>query len=395
MFFWIGAGLLAAVTALIIVSPLFIRRKQEVDEKASDLAVYRDQLSELEADIARGVLSATEAETSRIEISRRLLAVDARRSDATTGSLSPNSKLALAGLLTAFMLGSLGLYSVIGSPTLPDQPLAERMKRIPQEEAEARFAELREPPATLGEREAELLDRLREVLAERPDDLTGHRLLADNLGSVGDFSGAWRAQDKVLAILGEGVAAEDVSRKAELMIYAAGGYVSPEVDQVLSESLQLDPSDQRARYFSAVSMAQNGRVDVAMGLWRGLLDEEGAQTPWKEFALAQMQQLSQAAGIPMPNDGLGGPTRDDIEAASEMDEADRADMIRGMVEGLSERLAAEGGTSSEWARLIRALTVLGETERAQSILEEAKATFAQDQSGLDEILEAAKEVGLE
>jgi len=65
-------------------------------------------------------------------------------------------------------------------------------------------------------------------------------------------------------------------------------------------------------------------------------------------------------------------------------------MIRGMVNGLSERLATEGGTPQEWARLIRALGVLGETARASAIWNESKEAFASDPAALSVLREAAQ-----
>ncbi len=382
------------LAALIISMPLLRGRAKAIDPGVSDMVVYRDQLRELETDVERGVLSPSEAETSRIEISRRLLAADARERAALATSPKSPSRIAVAALCCSVVLGSLGLYSVIGAPGMPDQPLAERIKRIPQEEAERQLAESVNLPRVLGAQETELLERLQTILSDRPDDLKGHQLLASTLDSIGDHAGAWRAQESVVRILGEDATADDISRQAELMILAAGGYVAPEADQVLARALQTNPSDQRARYYSGMSLAQNGKPDLAMRLWNGLLSEGAPDAAWKDSVIAQMRQLSESTGAPLPQTALRGPTQEDIEAASEMSEDDRTAMIRSMVEGLSDRLATEGGSSAEWARLIRALGVLGETEQAGDIYSEAQETFASDTDALAEIKSAAESVGL-
>jgi len=61
---------------------------------------------------------------------------------------------------------------------------------------------------------------------------------------------------------------------------------------------------------------------------------------------------------------------------------------------LSERLASEGGSPAEWARLIGALAVLGEKPRAQSIFDEAKSVFASDETALGTVTDAARNAGL-
>ena len=89
-----------------------------------------------------------------------------------------------------------------------------------------------------------------------------------------------------------------------------------------------------------------------------------------------------------------GPSAKDIEAASEMSTEERDQMIRSMVQGLSERLATEGGSASEWARLIGALGVLGDTEQARNIWTEAQGIFAADQQAMEMLRQAAQSAGV-
>ena len=77
-----------------------------------------------------------------------------------------------------------------------------------------------------------------------------------------------------------------------------------------------------------------------------------------------------------------------------MSAEDRKEMIRGMVERLSDRLATEGGPPEDWARLISALGVLGETERARAIWTEAQAGFRRHHAALKTVNDAAVNAGL-
>jgi cytochrome c-type biogenesis protein CcmH len=90
-----------------------------------------------------------------------------------------------------------------------------------------------------------------------------------------------------------------------------------------------------------------------------------------------------------------GPTAEQMEAAAEMSPEERMEMIRGMVGGLSDRLATEGGPVEDWARLIGALGVLGEAEQARAIADEAEEVFAGDDLALSMIAEARMRAGLE
>ena len=395
MLFWLFAGLMTIVTALVVALPILRQHKGSQQDATSDLAVYRDQLKELDAEVARGILSASEAETSRTEISRRLLAADARQKSQAPPVSHAKSHGVKLGLFATLIVGAPLLYNAIGSPDVPDQPLSERTLKLTQAEAELQIAESGTQIARdLEAREQELLTRLQTALLERPDDLRGHRLLVQTLSSIGDFAGASAAQSDVIRILGENASADDYVEAAELMIFAAGGYVSPEANQSLAQALQLHPTDQRARYYSGVSMAQDGKPELAMRLWATLLSEGPADAPWKEPVRAQMLALSSSTGLPMPGQELRGPTQEEIKNASEMSDLERQDMIRGMVEGLSNRLANEGGTPEEWARLIRALGVLGDTDQAQAIYKEAQTTFAENRDGLATIADAARGLNL-
>jgi cytochrome c-type biogenesis protein CcmH len=89
-----------------------------------------------------------------------------------------------------------------------------------------------------------------------------------------------------------------------------------------------------------------------------------------------------------------GPSAGDVEAAEDMDPEARREMIRGMVARLSDRLATEGGTAQDWARLINAYGVLGEAEQAGRIWAEAQTVFADSPERLATVRAAAETAGV-
>ena len=111
-------------------------------------------------------------------------------------------------------------------------------------------------------------------------------------------------------------------------------------------------------------------------------------------------EVALAAGVkdyilpPLPNLEKSGPSNEEIEAAGEMSGEERLAMIKGMVEGLGQRLNTEGGPPEDWARLIRSLTVLGSIKQAQAILLEAQAAFKEHKEGLTLINQTAARIGL-
>ena len=137
---------------------------------------------------------------------------------------------------------------------------------------------------------------------------------------------------------------------------------------------------------------------MAFSLWRALLTEGPADAPWMGPIREQIEELAWRAGehrfqLP-PEQALPGPSQADMANAAEMSDEDRQAMIRGMVDRLSDRLASEGGTPEEWARLIGALGVLGDTDRAKTIWAEAQTVFAGKDDALATIRAAAEQAGV-
>ncbi len=403
MVFWIAAaGIGLAVTALLLLALL---RGSDTEEPSAsyDLRVYRDQLREIERDVARGVVPDDEAERLRTEISRRVLDADRAMAADGGGMAAPRGvTLAMGLLVAAVMLGGVWTYLRLGAPGYPDMPVAERLARAdelyrsrpPQAAAEAATAD-----ATLRQPEdpefAQLMDRLRAALRDRPNDLEGHRLLAQNEAALGNYAAAAEAQRRVIALLAEAATAEDHALLAEAMILAAGGYVSPQAEAELVRALALDPLDGTATFYAGLMFAQTGRPDRTMGLWTPLLERSTPDDPWVGPIRDQIGRIAAEAGIDytLPAAAVG-PTEADIAAAAEMAPEDREAMIRGMVAQLGERLASEGGTAADWARLIGAQGILGETEAARAVWTEAQQRFAGREADLAVVRAAAEAAGV-
>lgn len=407
MIFWVITSVLAFAVALVLGLSLIRARSGSEPAAAYDLRVYRDQLKEVDRDLTRGVIGTEDAERIRAEVSRRILAADAQV-QAETAQGGAGGRGALIGAVVtgvALIGGSLALYSEIGAPGYGDLALADRLdlaeearaKRPSQEEAEASL-----PPQTqrsdVSPDFIALMDRLRETVAERPDDLQGHQLLARNETALGNFTAAYTAQQRVIELLGPGVTATDWTDYADMLILAAGGYVSPRAEDALTRALQVDPQNGAARYYIGLMLSQNGRPDQAFGMWQQLLVEGPQSAPWIEPIRLQIEEIAFRAGmhnfvLPEP-DALLGPSQEQVEAAEDMTSEERMEMIEGMVSGLASRLAEEGGPPEEWARLIASLGVLGRENDAISVYNNALVTFADNDAAIEVIRNGARQAGL-
>lgn len=416
MAFWsVATGLCLIVLASLLVS--LLRGRASAGSAAEfDLRVYRDQLRDLDKDVARGVVSSEDSERLRVEISRRIL--DADKAAQSEGAASQAPKGLTYGVFAACAVGVIGggmwMYTSLGAPGYPDLPLADRIaaaalaraERPDQATAQAETMQLSPPPSedNFSADYLRLVAQLREAVANRPDDVRGHDLLARQEAGMGRFDAAWPAKARAIELKGpEAASAQDFVDLADLMVLAAGGYVSPEAERILGQALQRDPGNGVARYYTGLMLAQTGRPDQAFNVWANLLAESAADAPWQDPIRAQIDNLAAVAGVdyvapaiedaPQASVPTVGPSAEQVEAAQDMSVADRMAMIEGMVSGLSERLANDGGPPEDWARLIRAYGVLGNQQAAAAIWAEAQQVFPDDITRV-QILEAARDAGV-
>ncbi|MBL4808181.1 MAG: c-type cytochrome biogenesis protein CcmI [Rhodobacteraceae bacterium] len=418
MIFWIYAAVITITILGWMLLPLLRGRNASGERRSSyDMQVFRDQLTELETDLTRGVLSESEAGRSRAEVSRRLLAAaDAEQTESATINAPRTASMLIATVIVGITaIGGLALYRDIGAPGAQDFPLidnlawqaeiannraAQEAARPSQSEAEAvnaeRVAAMANgdlPSIDEGlESQNTLVTELQTTLINRPDDLVGHQMLARNLASLGRFTEARLAQDTVIRLLGDSATGVDHITHAEIMINAADGYVSPAAFRALEMALEKDPSNPRGRFFAGYTANQYGYPEQAYQLWAGLLEEGPEDAPWIPSIRSQIGAVAAAAGITRPEQ-QNGPSADDIAAAAEMSEDERMELIRNMVAGLANRLANEGGPAEEWSRLIGAYMVLGETDKAAEIWSEAQEVFTG--SDLAMLRQAAVAAGVE
>ena len=411
MGFWIIAAALAVGTGLLVALALLRGRPGSEPPAAYDLRVYRDQLGEIDRDETRGLIAADEAERLRAEISRRILAADAQLRAGGTAAGQPRLAGRGAALVAMTLVtgGGLALYAAIGAPGYRDMPLSTRIAasqqaaadRLTQAEAEARFGRPEAaPPAGTSEEQLALVERLREVVASRPEDQRGLRFLVRSEAALGRMEAAREAQEKLIDLRGKSATATDYATLAELMIEAAGGYVSRDAEEALRAALERDPRAPTARFYFGLYFLQLDRPDRAFPIWRDLLEESRPDAPWAPAIRARIGEIASRAGVryeppaaqdsPLPP----GPSAADMDAAADMTPEDRAEMIRGMVSRLSDRLATEGGPPQDWARLITAYGVLGETEKARAIWREARETFGGDAEALASLRTAARSAGV-
>jgi cytochrome c-type biogenesis protein CcmH len=342
--------------------------------QGSEVAVYKDQLAELERDLAAGLIAAPEAEAARIEIGRRLLAAadsEAALVPKTNAKSNLTWRRAAAVLaLIGLPLVAIGVYVPLGSPRLGDFPLAERQRGAGSGTAQSL---------------ENLVAQVEQHLEKNPTDGRGWNVLAPVLERLGRFDDAVRAYRNALTYNGE--SAERRSDLGEALAAAAGGVVTAEAKGEFERAHALDADEPKANYFLGLAAEQDGRKDDAAAIWRALLAKAPADAPWRSLV---QSSLARVGGGTMP--ALSDET---IAASKDMNEGDRNAMVRGMVERLATRLKQNGDDVEGWLRLVRAYLVMGDRDRAVGASSDARQAVANDAERLRQLNQGLKTLGLD
>jgi cytochrome c-type biogenesis protein CcmH len=382
---WLLLALMTAVAILAVLWPLGRRRADA--PAANELAVYRDQLQEIDRDRAAGSIGAAEAEAARVEVSRRLIAAaDVRQADVTSGGEDEIAKemaarlkrrrLAAVAALLAMPVVAGSLYFVLGSPNMPDQPLAGRLEA-----------------AHRGQSIASLIERVEAHLAQHPDDGRGWEVIAPVYMRLQRFDDAIQARRNALRLLGE--TADRQSSLGEALLVAADGIVTADAKRAFERAVELDAQDVKARYYLGLAAEQDGHRDEAARRWRELLAGAPEGAPWVELVRAQLAHIGEPSAAPAPAAPAPGPNAQDVAAASQLAPEQRDQMIRTMVERLATRLHEDGSDVEGWLRLVRSYMALGERDHARAAVDDAHRALVNEPDKIRHLDEGVKGLGLD
>lgn len=386
MTIYLAFALVSVLVLAVLLYPLIRRNRLAPALGEYDLAVYRDQLAELDRDQAAGNISAADAEAARNEISRRMLTARAAAGELAPTQTSPGRTRAVAALALVLVPGmAVAAYTINGQPGMPAVPLVDRLDHA---------VERGDFPA--------MVAKVEQHLQANPDDANGWAVLAPAYRRLGRNNDAAAAFTQILRI--KGPSADVLADLGESLVAGNDGIVSADARTAFDQALQLDPKNPKARFYRVMADEQTGNVAVALAGWKALLADTPADAPYKEAVEDRIAALSKpgaTAGVPAQpattaatGPGTAPPLLEGAEAIQQLPADQQQQMIRGMVDRLDERLKQNGDDLEGWLRLARARAVLGERDRATAALEAAATHFKDDASAMAQIDEARRTLGL-
>lgn len=355
---WISAAILTVLSLLALLVPILKQSRTE-DTPARgdfDLTVYKDQLTEIDKDMERGVLSDDQATAARTEIERRMLAIAEEADVQITNAPIPKWMLAL--IVVVIPAGAFALYSGLGEPNIKDHPFASR-EQPNTGDANVRIAQIEK-----------MIDAIKLKIEEEPNNPNNWARLAQARQMIGNTQGSIKAYEQLVVLTNRNP--EALMALAEAIFVDADDVVTPAAATLFKEAKIAMPGNPMTYYYLAIERQVMGDNQGAMDEYAGLLGISPSNGEWVPNIQSRMKALAEKSGISVPDVKMlapmqaqidvpaSGPTQQQIQDAQSMSGDDQNTMIRSMVTRLAAKLKANPDDLEGWKRLANAYKVLGD-----------------------------------
>ncbi len=288
--FWLVAACLLGAALLFVVPPLFLRKESatEVERKAANISIYKNQLQELEIDLEAGDVSQEQYDKSRSEIERRLLEDAAV---ANQGAAKSSKGLSIATAVIAVVLVpvvALTMYSSLGNPDAMNPQMVAQPAASPHGDE------------TNMENQIEMMvSRLAQRLQENPQDIEGWVMLGRSMSALGRYNEAVMAYENAIQFAGED--ANVLADYADAIAMAGGESLEGRPMELLQKALSIDPNNQKALWLAGTGLFERGDFSGAIDYWARLLrqlpaDSKDADVMRANIAEAESYRQRQLAG---------------------------------------------------------------------------------------------------
>jgi len=305
--FWILAAGLAGLAVLFVIAPLLQAPKPtpidsvDTDDPGADqarmnLALFKQQLSELDADLAAGKLDQRVYESARRDLERELLNDLGDRDPLTAAAAEPRAargvrglpgpRLTALALLFALPISAWALYTMIGN-----QAIIPELERVAVAGGGAQPSTPDDMPPL-----EDLVARLEQRLEQQPDDAEGWMMLGRTYFATGEREQAQEALARAYALTPTDPMI--VLAYAESIATNNDNQLEGRPAELISEALGLDPENATARWLAAMVAFQRGQFRSAATTWQKLLDGMEPDSDDAVEIRSLIEEAERRAGVP-------------------------------------------------------------------------------------------------
>ncbi len=344
--FWSIVSAMTLAVLGLVLRPLFMRQPTVTNDQEKKLPVYRQQFSELEQDLANGLLTDDQYQAARSELERRVLeetgSTDA--STVTTGGLV-NLRFVALSLAMIIPASSGVLYWTLGNPAAMTHPAASAASQGgPGGDGQ------------MAEGLNQLIEQLRKKLEQNPNDGVGWGLLARSYMAMERYADAVPIFERATKLDPDNAGL--LADYADALAVHQGRKLEGRPETLIQKALNLDPHNVKALMLSG-TIAYN-RKDFA----RAAKEWEDAHTYLPSDDQESSDQLKASIAEAKRRMG-GGPSMNMLVANPPMEQAKPA------------KPTAQSGQS----RAITGKVILGPNLASKASLPDTLFVFAKDVAG--------------
>ncbi|HWS11779.1 MAG TPA: c-type cytochrome biogenesis protein CcmI [Rhodocyclaceae bacterium] len=299
--FWIIAGLLMAGALVFVVPPLLGGRRRRAGpgtREQANVQILRDQLRELDADVAAGTISRDQFEQARREIEQRVLEDGA--GEPTAVAAGGHGRIAAVVVGIAIPVLAVAIYLVLGSPKALDPKVAA-----------ARPAQEQQAHEITPEQIAAMVENLAERMKANPDNVEGWVMLARSYNAMQRFPEAAQAYAQAIQRVPDN--AQLLADYADVLAMVQGRKLEGEPEKLIKRALEVDPNNLKALLLAGTVAFDRQDFKQAAAHWekaRGMVPPESdfARSIGNSIAEAR-QKGGLAAAAPVASPAAAAPAQ--------------------------------------------------------------------------------------
>jgi cytochrome c-type biogenesis protein CcmH len=222
------------------------------ERREANLAIFHDQLAELDREHRENLLSDADLAQSKLELKRRLLEdVQAEDADGSGRPAVSSSRKSALVLLIALPLAAIAGYALLGNPRALDPLQTQARSRVTPEQIEA------------------MVGKLSDKLKQNPDDAKGWVMLARSYKALGRFTEAEEAYSHAGPVVDKDAVL--LADYAEIIAQNNKGDLQGKPSEMLARALQIDPDEPQALLLAGAAASDRRDFATTATHWSRLL----------------------------------------------------------------------------------------------------------------------------
>jgi cytochrome c-type biogenesis protein CcmH len=297
--FWLVCAIFVAIALAFVLPPLLQTSLQAstatpdgASTKEANVDIYRDQLSELEADVTNGIVSREQYQQDRDEIERRMLE-DVAGGEVISKDVKKKATVA-SGRATVYAIAlGIPLIAVALYLQLGNRAALSGVSAAVRPPSQAPFAGGAQPSGPMTEQAiAANVAKLAKRLEQNPGDVQGWIMLGRSYSNLEKYSEASNALGKAVALKPDD--ADLLSDYAFAMGMANGQRLAGQPVELINKALKLDPENPKALELAGSAAFEAKDYSRAISYWQKLLQKTPANS---EVAQALTQRINEAKSL--------------------------------------------------------------------------------------------------